>query len=80
MSRSALKRQEVEDSSPTIHASEPAPALKISNLSVRIDSRISAALLRAMTERRISGIVPASQQDIVGEAVVDWLKKHGFFR
>lgn len=33
-----------------------------------------------MTDRRIEGITPATQQDIVAEAMVDWLKKHGYFR
>lgn len=51
-----------------------------SNLSVRIDPRIAAATLRAMTERKIEGTTPATQQDIVAEAMLDWLKKHGYFR
>lgn len=80
-SESAVSQQSI-DRFPAVDATiAPAsPHFKISNLSVRIDSRIAAALLRAMTERRISGILPASQQDIVGEAVVDWLKKHGFIK
>ena len=80
MSKPALKQHVFVESSPVAIAPEPARgSLKVSNLSVRIDSRIAAALLRAMTERRIEGIAPSTQQDIVAEAMVDWLKKHGYF-
>ena len=81
MSKPALKRHVAEEFPTAIIPPEPAAApLKISNLSVRIDSRIAASLLRAMTERRIEGATPATQQDIVADAMVDWLKKHGYFR
>ena len=81
MSKPALKRHVAEEFPTAIIPPEPAAApLKISNLSVRIDSRIAASLLRAMTERRIEGTAPATQQDIVADAMVDWLKKHGYFR
>ena len=81
MPKSALKQLAVEETatSPIALASAPAPVMT-SNLSVRIDPRITAATLRAMTERKIEGIAPATQQDIVAEAMVDWLKKHGYFR
>lgn len=81
MSKPALKRHFTEEfPTATIAPEHAAAPLKISNLSVRIDSRIAASLLRAMTERRIEGAIPATQQDIVAEAMVDWLKKHGYFR
>ena len=81
MSKPALKEHVFAESPPVAIAPEPAPgSLKVSNLSVRIDSRISAALLRAMTDRRIEGIAPSTQQDIVAEAMVAWLKKNGYFQ
>ena len=81
MSKPAMKSHIGEAFPSAAIAPEPAAAPpKISNLSVRIDSRIAAALLRAMTERRIEGTSPATQQDIVAEAMVEWLKKHGYFR
>ena len=80
MSKPALKRHVIQHSPPEVIVTQPAPGpLKVCNLSVRIDSRIAAALLRAMTERRIEGLAPSTQQDIVAEAMVAWLKKNGYF-
>ena len=80
MSKPALNRNVFVESPPVAIAPEPVPgSLKVSNLSVRIDSRIADALLRAMTERRIHRIAPSTQQDIVAEAMVAWLKKNGYF-
>ena len=79
MNKPALKRQVIEETEPAKVALAPAPKpVTTSNLSVRIDARITAAYLRAMTERKIQGITPATQQEIVAEAMVDWLKKHGY--
>jgi hypothetical protein len=81
MNKPALKRQVIEETEPTPIALAPAPKpVTTSNLSVRIDARITAAYLRAMTERKIQGITPATQQEIVAEAMVDWLKKHGYLQ
>ena len=81
MSKPALKEHVFAESSRVAIAPQPSPgSLKVSNLSVRIDSRIAAALLRAMTDRRIEGIAPSTQQDIVAEAMVAWLKKNGYFQ
>ena len=80
MSKPALKRQVFAESPPVAITPAAVPAsVKVSNLSVRIDSRIADALLRAMTERRIQRIAPSTQQDIVAEAMVAWLKKNGYF-
>ncbi len=80
MSKPALKPKIIEKFSAVPPAApSPAPAMW-GNLSVRIDQRIAAAILRAVTERKIEGIVPTTQQDIVAEAMVDWLKKNGYFR
>jgi hypothetical protein len=81
MSKSALKRSVIEEPAPVpiVRTTPPAPVVP-SNLSVRIDPSIAAATLRAMTERKIQGITPATQQDIVAEAMVDWLTKHGYFK
>ena len=80
MPKSALKQHIVEESSSAPVALAPAPTpVTTGNLSVRIDARITAAYLRAMTERKIQGITPATQQEIVAEAMIDWLKKHGYW-
>ena len=47
-------------------------------LSVRIPANLSVALLRASTERRIQGLKPFRQQEMVAEALGQWLKKSGF--
>ena len=79
MSKSALKKSVIEEAAPTpITRAVASVPVMTSNLSVRIDPRITAATLRAMTEHKIKGITPATQQDIVAEAMVDWLTKHGF--
>lgn len=81
MSKSALKRHIIDESPPAAISAKPAPTpLKYGTLSVRMDSTIVAAILRAMTERKIDGTVPWVQQEIVTEAMLDWLKKHGYFR
>ena len=80
MSKPAFKQPIAFEPAPVAVIKESAAPLKVSNLSVRIDSRIAAALLRAMTERRIEGISPSTQQDIVAEAMVAWLKKNGYFQ
>ena len=80
MSKPALKPKIIEKFPAAPQAApSPAPAMW-GNLSVRIDQRIAAAILRAVTERKIEGIVPTTQQDIVAEAMVEWLKKNGYFR
>ncbi len=79
MNKPALKRQVIEETeTPTVALAPTPKPVTTSNLSVRIDARITAAYLRAMTERKIQGITPATQQEIVAEAMVDWLKKHGY--
>jgi hypothetical protein len=81
MSKPAPIRQVVVESPPEAPRTElPTSPPKANFLTARIDSRIADALLRAATERRIQRIVPATHQDIVGEAMADWLKKHGYFR
>jgi len=47
-------------------------------LSVRIPGSLSVELLRASTERRIQGLKPFRQQEIVAEALEQWLKASGF--
>ncbi len=48
------------------------------SLNTRIDPEISAALLTASMQRKIQRLQPFTQQDIVAEALRDWLRKNGF--
>jgi hypothetical protein len=47
-------------------------------INARIDPTITTALLRASLDRRIERKVPSTQRDIIAEALIDWLKKHGY--
>lgn len=83
MSRTALKQQEA-----TLEAPIPAEAPRsfaatgtgASNgaINARIDPAITTALLRASLERRIAGINPHTQREIIAEALSDWLKRNGY--
>jgi hypothetical protein len=48
------------------------------SLSIRVPSDIPKGLLRAATDRKIAGLRPFTQQEIVAEALAHWLKKHGY--
>lgn len=81
MSKPALKQYPVAESPPATPRIElPSSPPKVSYLTARVDSRVADALLRAVTERKIHHIAPSTHQDIVGEAMVDWLKKNGYFQ
>ena len=47
-------------------------------LNTRVEPHISAALLRASTDRKIERRSRAAVQDIVNEALTEWLKKAGY--
>ena len=48
------------------------------SVNFRLPSTISPALLKASSERKIKKLHPFTQQDIVAEALTDWLKKNGY--
>jgi hypothetical protein len=47
------------------------------SVNFRLPATIPPALLRASSDRKIKKIQPFTQQDIVAEALTDWLKKNG---
>ncbi len=61
-----------------VAASVPAP--EETALHVRLDSGVGSTLLRASLERRLQGVVPHTQRDIVTEALVFWLRTHGYLK
>jgi hypothetical protein len=61
----------------TAKAALPAAEAGLASLNHKIDQRISAALHRASTERRIQRQEPFWEKDIVSEALAEWLKSHG---
>src|SRR5690349_12422871 len=56
---------------------EPAPASGMAHLSIRLPADIPEALLRASLERKLKRVKPWTQQDIVSEALLQWLKRNG---
>ena len=58
--------------------SSPPVMTGLVGLNTRVDPSISAALLRASMERKIHRQQRSAVQDIVAEALTEWLGKHGF--
>jgi len=72
-------------------ASEPTPPAKtlarkpvqpetvsLASMNVRVPAQLPPLLLRASADRKIKKIRPFTQQDIIAEAVTDWLRKNGY--
>jgi hypothetical protein len=47
-------------------------------MTVRVPARIPAALLKAASERKLKKARPFTQQDIVAEALQNWLQENGY--
>jgi hypothetical protein len=47
-------------------------------LSVRVQAGLADSLLKVAFERRLQRLAPHSQQDIVTQAVRQWLKRNGY--
>ncbi len=77
MNQPALKQEFVPP--PSIEGVAPPPMqFGMVGLNTRVEPAISAALLRASVERKIQRRSRAAVQDIVNEALTDWLKKAGY--
>ena len=48
------------------------------SVNFRLPATISPVLLKASSDRKIKKSHPFTQQDIVAEALTDWLKKNGY--
>ncbi len=57
---------------------EPVAATVSASMTVRLPAEIPTRLLRAATDRKIGKLRPCTQQDIVAEALAQWLKKNGY--
>jgi len=80
--RTATEQSEARPSKPRVTKErEPVQFEERSNLvsmSFRIPTEIPEALLKASAERKVKRIRPYSQQDIVTEALTQWLKKNDY--
>ena len=56
----------------------PVPTASQSAITVRLPAELPAALLRVAFERRLKRQRPFTQQEIVAEALRDWLERHGW--
>lgn len=79
MRQTALKKDFV--TTPPIEAVAPVPVQTgMVGLNTRVEPAISAALLRASVDRKIQRQSRAAVQDIVNEALTEWLKKTGYLK
>lgn len=65
---------------PTITKGAPLATPEETALHVRLDTNISSTLLRASLERRLQGVAPHTQRDIVTEALTFWLRTNGYLK
>jgi hypothetical protein len=74
-------------------ASEPTPpartpahkpvqpeTISLVSMNVRVPAQLPPLLLRASADRKIKKTRPFTQQDIIAEALTDWLRKSGYFQ
>jgi hypothetical protein len=50
------------------------------SMTFRVPPEIPEGLLRASMERKLKKVRPATQQEIVAEALSEWLKKNGYLK
>jgi hypothetical protein len=48
------------------------------SMTFRLPADIPAGLIRAAADQKLKQVAPCSQQDIVAEALAQWLRKHGY--
>jgi hypothetical protein len=75
MAQAAVKK---EYQRPVESLAPPTVQTGMVGLNTRIEPVISAALLRASVDRKIQRKARAAVQDIVNEALTDWLKMNGY--
>ncbi len=60
-----------------IHSPLPAERRAPVSMTFRLPSELPSALLRVAMERKLRGEAPCTQQDIVAQAVREWLERNG---
>lgn len=61
-------------------AAPAAPSGSRSNVTTRMSEEINQQLTEAALRQKLKRVAPDTRQDIIEEAVVDWLRKHGYGR
>ncbi|HAB15657.1 MAG TPA: hypothetical protein PLX89_00845 [Verrucomicrobiota bacterium] len=59
-------------------ANMPTPTRGLVSLSVRVQSKLADHLLKVAFGRKLQRTAPFTQQDIVTEAVLQWLDRNGY--
>lgn len=80
-SESPKKTRPKKDKAVRTDASEPMPLTTPAvSITIRFKQMTAEALRRASLERKLVGISPSSQQDMVELAVSEWLKDNEYLR
>ena len=70
--------QQITEERPVPPAASPGGRARIT-LTVRLEPDVAAALAHAAATRKMAQNAPYTQQDIVGEALKQWLREAGFW-
>ena len=70
--------RETAEDHPAMPVPPPAQKARIT-LTVRLEPDVAAALAQAAATRKMQQRLPYTQQDIVGEALKQWLRAAGFW-
>jgi len=61
---------------PKVIKEKPEEPVALVSMNFRLPANLPQALLKVSSERKLKKIKPFTQQDIVAEAISDWLKKN----
>jgi hypothetical protein len=73
-----VREPAIESARPRTQKEREPEVVSFTPMTVRVPSKIPAALLKAASERKLQKNKPYTQQDIVAEALQVWLQKHGY--
>jgi hypothetical protein len=63
-----------------LHATEEPARPLLQNVTTRLSHETNSQLTEAALRQRLNKATPATRQDIIEEAVQDWLRHHGYNR
>lgn len=63
---------------PKIEKGRGETQVSLTSVNFRLPANIPPGLFKASSDRKLKKLYPFTQQDIVSEALTDWLKKNGY--
>ena len=63
---------------PKAQKEKPPELVAMVSMTCRVPAKIPQELLKASSERKLKKLRPFTQQDIVSEALTEWLQKNGY--